>query len=64
MKTTTGNVLSVVAIYQVIAARCRYRGWRWALFVFLVIAGVFAYYAVSRLFVVWPYRVWRRLANP
>lgn len=60
---TTNQILAGLAIYQIVAARLRYRGVWWFLFVFFLVSSVAMYYAISRLFVVWPYRVCRFLAG-
>jgi hypothetical protein len=58
---TTNQFLGGLAIFQLVRARRKYRGVRWFLFVFFLVAGVVGYYVVSRLFVVWPYRLCRHL---
>lgn len=60
---TTRQLLGGLAIYQLVAARLRYRGVWWSLFVFLLVSFVVMYYSLSRLLVVWPYRLFRVLAD-
>ena len=60
---TTNQLLGGLLAYDLINARLRYRGVWWFLFVFLVVSFVLMYYAVSRLFVVWPYRLCRFFAD-
>jgi hypothetical protein len=60
---TVNQLLGGLVIYQLVSARLRYRGVRWFLFVFLLVSFVASYYAVSRLCIVWPYRLVRVLTN-
>lgn len=61
---TFNQILGGLTIYQLASARLRYRGAWWFFLVFLVVLFVAAYYAISRLCVVWPYRLFRTLVNP
>jgi hypothetical protein len=60
---TTNQLLSGLAIYQLVAARLRYRVVWWLLFLFLVASGVLGYYAVSRLVIVWPIRLGKEFSK-
>ena len=60
---TINQLLGGLVIYQLIVARLRYRGVWWFLFLFILASLVVTYYAISRLFIVWPYRLFRSLAN-
>jgi hypothetical protein len=57
----TNQLIGGLAIYQLVSARLRHRGVWWFLFVFAVMIVVATYYAMSRLFVVWPYRLYRSM---
>lgn len=60
---TTNQILGGLAIYQLVRARRRFRVVWWFMFVFMLVSGVIGYYTLSRLFVVWPYRLLRTFSR-
>ncbi|MEX2113460.1 MAG: hypothetical protein WD845_09755 [Pirellulales bacterium] len=61
---TIHKILAALAIYQIGSARLKYRGAWWFAYVLLLVSFVATYYAMSRLFVVWPYRLCRMCVSP
>jgi hypothetical protein len=60
---TINQLLGGLVIYHLVGARLRYRGVWWFSFVLLLVSGVATYYVVSRLLIVWPFRLVRVLIN-
>jgi hypothetical protein len=60
---TVNHLLAGLLIYQFVVARLRYKGAQWWSFLLLVVFLVAAYYGLSRLLIVWPYRLVRALAR-
>jgi hypothetical protein len=58
---TTNQILSGLVVYQLAAARLKYRGLWWLLFLFLIAAGVFVYFVIFRLCIAWPSRLRREI---